>query len=339
LPVVIAAIAALILFKGIGILTNGGYVLTGASPAAASSETAPAGDAAALPTAQDATMTDTSPTLTDGAMTLPLDAKGEDADAPADAAGDGAVDAAGPDGTAGGEGHGAADAGAASAAATACPTGAPAPEPAPAEAAKAGAKEDFSAGFDFVKPPVDCTPSPGVNAEGDALPLEMTGAGTKVPMKSMDPDANSADQLLERLAERRAELDKLAADLDMRQSLVEAAETRLDERTAALKALEAKVEALVKEKETAEQQQFVGIVAMYEAMKPKDAAAIFDQLEMPILLKVTMAMSPRKMAPILAAMSTTKAKDLTASLAADQGQQTIEVGQDDSSELPQIVGQ
>jgi flagellar motility protein MotE (MotC chaperone) len=73
-------------------------------------------------------------------------------------------------------------------------------------------------------------------------------------------------------------------------------------------------------------------------MKPKDAAAIFDQLEMPVLLRVARAMSPRKMAPILAAMSTTKAKDLTSSLAADEGQQTVSVGEADPAALPQIVG-
>ena len=48
--------------------------------------------------------------------------------------------------------------------------------------------------------------------------------------------------------------------------------------------------------------QFAGIVAMYETMKPKDAANIFNELDMEVLLRVAKTMSPRKMAPILAEM-------------------------------------
>jgi flagellar motility protein MotE (MotC chaperone) len=78
---------------------------------------------------------------------------------------------------------------------------------------------------------------------------------------------------------------------------------------------------------------------MYETMKPKDAAAIFDQLEMPVLLRVARAINPRKMAPIMAKMDPGKAKDLTAGLAVDQVEPTIELTSEDVSALPQIVGQ
>ena len=58
-----------------------------------------------------------------------------------------------------------------------------------------------------------------------------------------------------------------------------------------------------------------GLVKLYEAMKPRDAATIFNDLEMPVLLQVVDRMKEAKAAPVLAAMQPDKARDLTAKLA------------------------
>jgi flagellar motility protein MotE (MotC chaperone) len=55
-------------------------------------------------------------------------------------------------------------------------------------------------------------------------------------------------------------------------------------------------------------------VKIYETMKPKDAAPIFEQLEMAILLDVIERMKEAKVAPIIAAMDPQKAKSLTTDL-------------------------
>ena len=79
---------------------------------------------------------------------------------------------------------------------------------------------------------------------------------------------------------------------------------------------------------------------MYETMKPSDAAAIFDELDMPVLLRVARAMNPRKMAPIMAKMDPVKAQDLTAGLAVDRGRADASSSPARISRaLPQIVGQ
>jgi flagellar motility protein MotE (MotC chaperone) len=57
------------------------------------------------------------------------------------------------------------------------------------------------------------------------------------------------------------------------------------------------------------------LVKIYESMKPKDAARIFEALELPILLDVMERMREAKSAPILAAMDPMKAKEVTSSLA------------------------
>ena len=70
---------------------------------------------------------------------------------------------------------------------------------------------------------------------------------------------------------------------------------------------------------------------IYENMKPKDAARIFEELDMAILLPVTERMKERKLAAVLAKMNTTKAMTLTTQLAqrrnAQGGQQAMAPGQ------------
>lgn len=85
-------------------------------------------------------------------------------------------------------------------------------------------------------------------------------------------------------------------------------------------------------------EQFSGIVGMYETMKPKDAAAIFNELSMDVLLRVSTSMSPRKMAPVLAAMTTSRAQELTVKMAEKELEPTLDTPIDDFSSLPKING-
>lgn len=326
LPVVICAALALLLFKGIGLITNGGYVLTGTAVARAEEHGETSGEAtndAIMELPPEPTMTDSSPTIDDGAPTLPLRPSGK-------GGGEGSEEG---EAASEGDAGGAEDEGeerATRAEETACPAAAE-------QAAEATGGENPAEGFDFSLDQDGCPVDPGVNAAGDSLPVIMDGAGNIVPM---DDDAPGSEQaVLERLGARREALDAREAELDMQMALVEAAEKRIAERTAALEALEARIKALVEGKKTADESQFASIVTMYETMKPKEAAAIFDQLEMPILLRVASAMSPRKMAPIMAKMEPQKAKDLTANMAVEQAQAAVEIGPEDLGALPQIVGQ
>ena len=66
----------------------------------------------------------------------------------------------------------------------------------------------------------------------------------------------------------------------LRLQLVEAAEAQLEERAAALAAVEARINALVDQQKAVEDGQFAAIISMYETMKPGEAAAIFNDLDM-----------------------------------------------------------
>jgi flagellar motility protein MotE (MotC chaperone) len=133
-----------------------------------------------------------------------------------------------------------------------------------------------------------------------------------IPLASGSPSERA---ILERLQQRREELARQASELDMRENLLKAAEQRIAARIAELKQLEATVGTAQREKEEADAQRMRSLVVMYEAMKPKDAARIFDRLDIGILVDVTTAMKPAKVADVLAAMDSDAAKRLTVALA------------------------
>jgi flagellar motility protein MotE (MotC chaperone) len=58
---------------------------------------------------------------------------------------------------------------------------------------------------------------------------------------------------------------------------------------------------------------------MYESMKPKEAAKIFDRLDIRVLLDVASQIKPQIMAAILAQMSPEAAERLTTELAVKPG--------------------
>ena len=106
--------------------------------------------------------------------------------------------------------------------------------------------------------------------------------------------------------------------LAARESLLAAAEQKLSARVAELQALQKKLEALGDaHARSARTSSWQGLVKLYEAMKPRDAATIFNDLEMPVLLQVVDRMKEAKAAPVLAAMQPDKARDVTATARPD----------------------
>ena len=121
--------------------------------------------------------------------------------------------------------------------------------------------------------------------------------------------------LLQQLAERRDELDVREREIGQRTGLLNAAETRIDKKVAELKVLQGTIEGLIKTHKTQRDNQMASLVKIYQNMKPKDAARIFEELDMDILLMVAEGMKERSLAPIMATMNPAKAKDMTVELA------------------------
>jgi len=92
------------------------------------------------------------------------------------------------------------------------------------------------------------------------------------------------------------------------------AEQELNQKYEELVSLKAEIESLLVQQSEEEQARIASLVKIYEGMKPKDAARIFNTLDLDILLAVAGRMSERKSAPIIAAMSPERAKTLTTML-------------------------
>lgn len=117
------------------------------------------------------------------------------------------------------------------------------------------------------------------------------------------------------LAKRRKDLETKEKELLMREALLKAAQTELEQKYTELTTIKTDIEDLLKQQTQQEDKRIASLVKIYEGMKAKDAARIFDSLEMDVLLQVMTKMSERKSAPILAAMDPEKARNVTILLA------------------------
>lgn len=152
------------------------------------------------------------------------------------------------------------------------------------------------------------------------------------------PVETSRDILLERLGERRVVMEEREQDLRVREQLLEAAERRLEQRMGELSALEERVTSAVQSEEERVNEEIGRLVQLYSAMRAKDAALIFDGLDLGILVEVATAMNPRKMADILGNMEPDAARRLTIAMA-NPGSQAMVQADEPNGDLPRIEGQ
>ena len=122
-------------------------------------------------------------------------------------------------------------------------------------------------------------------------------------------------ELLQSLSKRREELDRWENNIQIKESTLDATQKRIDDKIKQIEAMKKQVAMLLAQYNTQEDAKIHSLVKIYENMKPSEAARIFDEIEMPILLLVIDSMAEKKAAPILAAMNPKKAKQLTVELA------------------------
>jgi flagellar motility protein MotE (MotC chaperone) len=177
---------------------------------------------------------------------------------------------------------------------------------------------------------------PGVaKATGPKEPPK-TPDGIIIPIDGAKLPSGAEREILQRLQQRREELDKRSRELDIRENLVKAAEQRISAHLAEIKAVEARVKTETVQKKKADADRFKDLVTMYENMKARDAAKIFNGLDMDVLIKVASAINPRTMADIMGQMSPEIAQRLTVALAAKAQQAAAK--NEGAAELPKIEG-
>ncbi|MDA9533618.1 MotE family protein [Bradyrhizobium sp. CCBAU 25338] len=161
--------------------------------------------------------------------------------------------------------------------------------------------------------------------------------GTVVKVEEGQPQVSASERaILERLQARRQEIEARQREIDIRESLLKSAEKRIENKVEEMKAVETRISATQAEQKAAEAQRMRGLVTMYEGMKPKDAARVFDRLEMGVLIEIASAIAPRKMSDIMGLMSPEAAERLTVEMARRAnggGDQSASAG-----DLPKIEG-
>jgi flagellar motility protein MotE (MotC chaperone) len=163
-------------------------------------------------------------------------------------------------------------------------------------------------------PPPAPHPKPAADSATPA-PATQKPAASSPGSQSPPPVSETELALLQDLRQRRQELDALAASVTTRESVMTAAEQKLATRMGELQALQKKLEGLDAAQKQKVETGWQGLVKVYEAMKPKDAANIFNDLQMPVLLQVLDRMKDAKTAAVMAAMNPDRARDVTAELA------------------------
>lgn len=141
---------------------------------------------------------------------------------------------------------------------------------------------------------------------GDAAEQPLGGDLTLLTQTEID--------LLQQLAERREVLEDREQEMDMRSGLLSAAESRIDKKVEELKLLQNTIQKLIRTYDQQQDAQLQSLVKIYENMKPKDAARIFEELDMDTLLLVIERMKERKLAPVMASMDPSKAMEITVEL-------------------------
>ena len=203
--------------------------------------------------------------------------------------------------------------------------------PAPGGATKKTPQPKLPAGV----PPAGSTPAPAAGAA--PAPADQANGGGAQGGSQSNSDSPAAVpggqategeppiftqnevDVLEKLSARRQALDGREHDIEMRENLLKAAEDRIDKKIAEMKALQTDVQSMLQKVDDQDAAKLQSLVKIYETMKPKDAARIFEQLEMPVLLKVVEGMKDTKVSAVMEVMDSGKAKALTDAIAARRG--------------------
>ncbi len=213
---------------------------------------------------------------------------------------------------------------------------APSPDQAAAPATESDAPDIFNL-YEVtgsVTPPKPAEKDTAAKPDAKPAPAAPKPMPDGTPVDTGQPTSAAERAILERLQQRRQELDTRARELDIRESLLKNTEKRIETQLSELKEVEGRITTATQQKDEAEAARFKSLVTMYENMKAKDAAKIFDRLDMKVLLDVSTQINPRRMSDILAQMSTEAAERLTVELAS----RATAVKAEPAMELPKIEG-
>ncbi|MCB1342150.1 MAG: hypothetical protein KDK24_13995 [Pseudooceanicola sp.] len=146
------------------------------------------------------------------------------------------------------------------------------------------------------------------NAAGstEAPPVPAAVAAPVAPMICETPE-----EMLEAMQEERTLIDAQKTRLAEQQSEMELAREKLGIEQQQLSDLKAELEGLLETVKKSQTDDLDRLVALYSAMKPKEAAAILDDMDIETSVLVLATMPERDAAPILAALNKVRARAIS----------------------------
>lgn len=193
----------------------------------------------------------------------------------------------------------------------------PSPEPKPQDSPK----EKPTSKPDEKKEKDSPQPEPSKNSEQKNLPPSSEKKEAEKPLKKASDKPNDFDllemspkeiQMLQSLLERKSQLEKEETHLHQKSGELKVITEQINQKITHLSALQENLKKLLHEYNSQDQQKNRNVAKIYEDMKPKDAARIFEILDMPMILDMMENMKESKISSILSNVKPEKAKEITA---------------------------
>lgn len=151
-----------------------------------------------------------------------------------------------------------------------------------------------------------------INKEANIENLKKTDTSSNI---QNDFQLNSEKQLLQQLRKRRKQIESDKNELPAEKMALESIKQHIDNRLDVLENLQNKLKPQFNNNNQNDGKKILKLVKVYESMKPKEAAKIFNDLQIGVLVEMTLSMKESRLAAILSEMKPEKARELTSILA------------------------
>lgn len=150
---------------------------------------------------------------------------------------------------------------------------------------------------------------------GASNPLSLPESTKNV--EPSEPKGNRADlsALLTALRNREATVAIRETDLNMRKKALDVAQIEIERRLDALEAAEQRLEATLTVAQTASEEDLARLTSVYENMKPKDAAELFNEMEPEFAAGFIARMKPDSAAKVMSGLNPQTAYSISIMLA------------------------
>jgi flagellar motility protein MotE (MotC chaperone) len=154
---------------------------------------------------------------------------------------------------------------------------------------------------------------PAAGPELTDAPVEPPGKVQPFDLAGRHPECDP--RLLRALAERSRQLDAWSSDLADRARMLEVIETRASEQVEALRAERRALETVLARVDQEAEAELARLVKIYENMKPKEAARIFEAMPAEVAAGFVGRMAEQKSALVMGNLNATHAYAITLALA------------------------